>query len=104
MAKTCNGCGSAKEMMELKDMPSVPFVAHEAEVGRQERTIKRQWVVIIILICLLFASFGLFVWYESQFETISYEQDGDGVNNVNLGEQGDVINGTESENQTQEEK
>lgn len=104
MAKTCNGCGSAKEMMELKDMPSVPFAAHEAEVGRQERTIKRQWVVIIILICLLFASFGLFVWYESQFETISYEQDGDGVNNVNLGEQGDVINGTESENQTQEEK
>ena len=61
--------------------------------------IKKQFIAIIVLICLLCGSFGLFVWYESQFETISYEQDGEGINNVNYGEQGDLNNGTESENQ-----
>ena len=33
---------------------------------------------------------GLHWWYESQFETISYEQDSDGINNINTGSQGDV--------------
>ena len=60
--------------------------------------IKRMWIALIVLIGLLFISNMAWLIYESQFETISYEQDGDGLNNVNLGEQGDLINGTESEN------
>ena len=98
--KTCNNCTPTDVNV------SVPYVVHEAEVSRQERTIKRQWVVIIILICLLFASFGLFVWYESQFETISYDytQDGEGTNII--GDSNEVNNGAEieSENKTQEEE
>jgi hypothetical protein len=30
--------------------------------------------------------------YESQYDKISYSQDGEGVNSVNFGEQGDLIN------------
>lgn len=90
MSKTCNNCAD-------KTPASVPYVVHESTIARMERIIKRQWIALIVAICLLFASFGLFVWYESQFETISYEQDGEGINNVNIGEQGDLINGTESE-------
>jgi hypothetical protein len=93
MAKTCNSCGTDK------NPANVPYVVHESTVARMERIIKRQWIALIVAICMLFASFGLFVWYESQFETISYEQDGEGINNVNYGEQGDLNNGTESENQ-----
>ena len=93
MAKTCNNCGA-----ENKNV-TIPYVAHESTMARAERVIKRQWIAIVLLICMLFGAFGLFVWYESQFETMTYEQDGEGINNVNYGEQGDLNNGTESENQ-----
>lgn len=95
MSKTCNNCGTDNLNV------TVPYVVHESAMARQERTIKRQWIAIILLICLLFGAFGLFVWYESQFETITYEQDGEGINNVNYGEQGDLNNGAESQNQAQ---
>lgn len=92
MHKTCNSCNT-------NDMAVMPIAQHEKDQQRLMSIIKKQFVAIIVLICLLFGSFGLFVWYESQFETISYEQDGEGINNVNLGEQGDLNNGAESENQ-----
>lgn len=104
MEKTCNGCGTVKNAVELKDMPPIPFAAHEAEVSRQERQIKRMWVVLIVLAVALFLTNMAWIGYESQYETFSYEQDGDGINNVNLGEQGDLVNGAESEVQTQEEE
>lgn len=83
---------------------TVPYVVHEATVARQERQIKRLWISLIVAISMLFASFALFVWYESQFETITYEQDGEGINNVNYGEQGDLNNGAESKNQEEKEE
>ena len=92
MAKTCNSCNT-------NDMAVMPIAQHEKDQQRLMSIIKKQFVAIIVLICLLFGSFGLFVWYESQFETLSYEQDGEGINNVNYGEQGDLNNGAESENQ-----
>ena len=87
MPKTCNNCAE-------KAQTNVPYVVHESAMARAERVIKRQWIAIILLICMLFGAFGLFVWYESLYETISYEQDGEGINNVNLGEQGDLNNGS----------
>ena len=77
----------------------MPIAQHEKDQQRLMSIIKKQFVAIIVLICLLFGSFGLFVWYENQFETLSYEQDGEGINNVNYGEQGDLNNDAESENQ-----
>ncbi len=88
MAKTCNNCATESQHV------NVPYVVHESAMARAERVIKRQWIAIILLICMLFGAFGLFVWYESLYETISYEQDGEGINNVNLGEQGDLNNGS----------
>lgn len=99
MAKTCNNCNTTENTNV-----TVPYVVHEATVARQERQIKRLWIALIVAISMLFASFALFVWYESQFETITYEQDGEGINNVNYGEQGDLNNGAESENQAEEEE
>ena len=97
MAKTCNECKAENTNV------TVPYVVHEATVARQERQIKRMWIALIVSVAMLFASNIGWLIYESQFETISYEQDGEGINNVNLGEQGDLINGAESENQTEEE-
>lgn len=98
MSKTCNSCGAGEGIV------SVPYVVHESTVARMERIIKRQWIALIVAICMLFGSFGLFVWYESLYETISYEQDGEGINNVNLGEQGDLNNGAKGALQEETEE
>lgn len=99
MAKTCNNCTTAENVNV-----NVPYVVHEATVARQERQIKRMWIALIVAISMLFFTNMIWIGYEGQFETISYEQDGEGINNVNLGEQGDLINGAESENQAEEEE
>ena len=100
MAKTCNNCGTNELNV------SVPYVVHEAEVGRQERQIKRMWIALIGLIGLFFVSNMAWLIYESQFETISYDytQDGEGTNII--GDSNEVNNGAEieSENQTQEKE
>lgn len=98
MAKTCNNCGTENANV------TVPYVAHEATVARQERQIKRMWIALIVAVAMLFASNIGWLIYESQFVTVSYEQDGDGINNVNVGEQGDINNGAESEDEVQEEQ
>lgn len=67
-----------------------------------ERTIKRLWVIIILLIVLLFGTNAAWIVYESQFETIEMSQeaeqeaDGDGTNNF-IG--GDYYGSAESEDQ-----
>ena len=76
---------------------SVPYIVHESSMARMERQVKRLWIALIVCIAMLFACNAWWLIYESQFATISYEQDGEGINNVNIGEQGDLINGTESE-------
>lgn len=63
--------------------------------GLAERTIKRLWVIILVLVILLFGSNAAWLIYEGQFEGISVEQevdtgDGDafvvGVGDVDYGE------------------
>lgn len=83
---------------------SVPYIVHESSMARMERHVRRLWISLVVCIAMLFACNASWLIYESQFETIAYEQDGDGINNVNLGEQGDLNNVAESENQAQEER
>ena len=77
----CETCKKAQNAPE-----SVPYIAHESSMARMERQIKRLWIAVIVAVCLLFASNAGWLIYESQFETITYEQDGEGINNVNYGE------------------
>lgn len=97
-------CKECKEKrMEVNTPENVPYIVHEAAMARNERHVKRLVVALVVAIVLAFATnVGWFI-YESQFETIAYEQDGEGINNVNYGDQGDLNNGAESENQAQEE-
>ena len=97
MAKTCNNCKTKSETITENQNVNVPYVVHEATVARQERQIKRMWIALIVAVAMLFASNIGWLIYESQFVTVSYEQDGDGINNVNMGEQGDLNNGSEGE-------
>ena len=95
----CETCKNVKSSPE-----NVPYIVHEASMARMERQIKRLCIAVIVAVCLLFASNAGWLIYESQFGTITYAQDGEGINNVNYGDQGDLNNGAESENQAQEEK
>ena len=73
---------------------------HDAYISMAERTIKRQWVTIILLILLLVGTNLAWLRYESQFTdeettTIEATQDGDGINMVSGG---DLSYEPESEN------
>lgn len=83
---------------------TIPYIAHEAALMRAEKTIKRLTIISILAIVLMFISNIAWMYKWTQFDTISYQQDGEGVNNVNLGEQGDVLNGAESESTQETDK
>lgn len=75
-------------MNEIKD---VPYIVHESDMARQERTIKRLWVICIMLLLALLITNACWIYYESQWmEVGSTElmQDinavADGNGNVNL--------------------
>lgn len=72
----------------------VPYVVHEADMARQERTIKRLWILLLVLIVLLAGSNGWWIWRESQFADEYYEitqENEDGYNNF-IGNDGDIYN------------
>lgn len=56
--------------MEGKGVPSVPYIVHEGTMARMERTVKRLWLLVILLIVLLFGSNLAWIWYEAQFEDV----------------------------------
>ena len=60
-------CKSCKENRPA----DVPFIVHEADMARIERTNKRNQFVIILLIIALLASWIGFMVYESKFETVT---------------------------------
>lgn len=59
----CESCKSKNQQAE-----DVPYIVHEAELARAERTVKRLWITILLLIVLLVGTNGAWIWYESQFE------------------------------------
>lgn len=75
-------CESCKKVQNAPE--SVPYIVHESSMARMERQIKRLWITVIVLIVMLVATNGAWVWYESQMETIYQEvtQEADtGTNN-----------------------
>lgn len=61
---------------------------------------KRWFISFIICLILLFLSnmAWLYVWNQYDYESYSYEQDGNGVNNINSSIGGDINNGATVEN------
>lgn len=50
--------------------PSVPYIVHEADMARQERTIKRLWILCIVMFLALVVSNAGWIWFESQWEDV----------------------------------
>ena len=92
-------CESCKKVQNAPE--SVPYIVHESSMARMERQIKRLWIALIIVVCLLFVSNAGWLIYESQFETLEYsydyQQDGQGTNIIGNGN--DVNNGATAESE-----
>lgn len=90
-------------MEDLKGV-TVPYIVHEGEMTRMERTNHRLWVLCILLLVSLLASNLGWIWYESQFEyyeetyqEVTQDADGGGYNKF-IG--GDYYDGeTEDQNE-----
>lgn len=92
----CTNCDN-KCNHEIDKLPqSIPYVAHESTMTRIERVLKRQWVVIILLIVMLVGTNAAWLWYESQFEvvetTTEIVQDNPNGNNNYIGNDGNTTN------------
>lgn len=92
-------CESCKKPSDGKGQ-SVPFVVHESAMARNERTVKRLVIALIIAIALIFASnaIWLYAWmqydYTSDMTTSEINVDGkDGIANY-IGNDGDINNST----------
>ena len=84
----CKSCKSKEQPSE-----TVPYIVHESMMARAERTAKRLWITILLLIVLLVGTNGAWIWYQSQFEDIAISQENeDGYNNF-IGNDGDIFNG-----------
>ena len=66
----CEVCKTRQKMAD-----PIPFIAHESAMARMERTIKRLWILLMILVVLLVGSNVAWIIYESQFveEEWTYE-------------------------------
>lgn len=46
----------------------IPFFVHEADMARLERTNKRLFIVVLVLILSLIGTNGAWIYWESQFQ------------------------------------
>ena len=84
----CSTCKS-------NSLQTIPYIVHEQEMARKERTERRLWITIILLIVLLVGSNAGWLWWSNQWETVErweITQENEGGNNNYIGNDGDITN------------
>ena len=89
-----------------KDNEQIPEQSkNELAFAFIERTVKRQWIALIIAICMLFTSNAawLYCWmqYDYSSEEIVTVDGKDGIANY-IGNDGDIVNGENHGSETEE--
>lgn len=81
----------------MEDNKMISYLAFESMASRQERTIKRVWILCIALLIALVGSNIGWICYENQFEEVSVTQEveatADGSSDINLNTVGGDYNG-----------
>lgn len=64
----------------------IDYIAFESVTSRQERTIKRLWILCLVLIIALLGTNAGWIYYESSFEdvVVTQEATADGSSDINL--------------------
>ncbi len=85
------------------DEKMIPYIAFESATSRQERTIKRLWILCLVLIVALIGTNAGWIYWESQFEDVVVTQDvdatADGDSDLNLNTIGGDFYGGESKSE-----
>ena len=69
-------------MSNEERIAEIPFFVHEADMARLERTNKRLFIVVLVLILALIGTNYAWITYENSFQDIVVTQDSlDGNNN-----------------------
>lgn len=86
-------CKTCKEMRKQQEA-TISRYAFEATLVSFEKTIKRLWIVILVLILLLAGTNAAWVYYEAQFteEVVTVEQESESGYNNYVGHDGDITN------------
>jgi hypothetical protein len=89
------------------DEKMIPYIAFESATSRQERTIRRVWILCIILIIALIGTNAGWIYFESQWQVVDsttvtqdVEATAEGDSDLNLNTVGGDYNGGESEGKT----
>lgn len=81
-------------MEEQKAPESIPYFVHEGIMARQERHIKRLWILCLVIFLALVGTNAGWIIYEAQFEDVVMTQeattDGGGDAVVNGVASGDI--------------
>lgn len=79
-------------MQDHNKAKSVPLIIYENEMRHKTNIIKGLFVMLGLSFIVLGVTIYLFMSFISSYDFTSYTQDGNGINNLNNGTQGDVIN------------
>lgn len=90
-----------------KDNEQIPEQSkNELAFAFIERTVKRQWIALIIALCMLFASNAAWLYAWMQYDYTSEEvivdvNSEDGGNANYIGNDGDIVNGESNREETE---
>ena len=88
----------------MDDNKMIPYIAFESATARQERTIKRLFIICLVLIISLLGTNAAWIYYENSFEDVTVTQEveatADGDSDLNLKTIGGDYYGGESEGKT----
>lgn len=73
------------EENQVTEQKMIPYYVHEGEMARQERHIKRLWILCLVIFLALVGTNAGWIIYESQYQDVvitETKQDGAGVNIV----------------------
>ena len=83
---------------------TVPYIVYESAVAAHERSMKKLIISLIISILLIFGTNISWLYYISTYDFQSYEVHSDNTGNANfIWNDGDIINGSKSERESQNE-
>ena len=71
---------------------SVPLLVYENEMRHKKHIIVGLFVILGLTILVFGVAISMFIKFINTHDFVGYNQNGDGVNSLNNGTQGDIIN------------